>query len=156
MINVTFSCQTFKLPTVQHYTEAVDKNHTLCNVLCKVYTSTFVNSYFYRAYLWKKALYFSSDHSVCLPVITFVARWLDIATWCQVRSILCTRNWKCISTIQGDPFPHPGHMDHPDYITFWPTTSKLMDEFTPNFTCMQFSFWHTIYIYCQFWDPRIS
>ena len=29
--------------------------------------------------------------SVCLSVITFAARWLDLATWCQVRSILSTR-----------------------------------------------------------------
>ena len=25
---------------------------------------------------------------VCLSVITFVARWLDLVTWCQERSIL--------------------------------------------------------------------
>ena len=28
---------------------------------------------------------------VCLSVITFVARWLDLATWHQVRSILSKR-----------------------------------------------------------------
>ena len=73
--------------------------------------------------------------SVCLSVITFAARWLDLATWRQVRSILSTRTWKC-NTSQDDPFPIPFNMDHRYKITFWPVTSKLMDGFTPNFTCM--------------------
>ena len=30
-------------------------------------------------------------------------------------------------------------MDQPDHITIWPITSKLIDGFTPNFTCMKFS-----------------
>ena len=71
---------------------------------------------------------------VCLSVITFVARWLDLATWCQVRSTLSTRTWKC-NTSRDDPFPFPFHIDHPDKITFWPVTSKVMNGFTPNFTC---------------------
>ena len=86
-------------------------------------------------YLWKKVLCFLPRHSVCLcvcvcvclcvclSVITFAARWLDLATRCQVRSILFTRTWKC-NTSQDDPFPFPFHMDHPDKITFWPVTSK--------------------------------
>ena len=69
--------------------------------------------------------------SVCLSVITFAARWLNLATWCQVRSILSTRTWKC-NTSHDDPFPFPFHMDHPDKITFLPVTSKLMNGFTPN------------------------
>ena len=45
---------------------------------------------------------------------------------------------------QDNPFPF--HMDHPDKITFWPVTSKLMDGFKPNFTCMSFSSGDSIYI----------
>ena len=73
--------------------------------------------------------------SVCLSVITFTARWLDLATWRQVRSILFKRTWKC-NTSQDDPFPFPFNMDHRYKITFWPVTLKLMNGFTPNFTCM--------------------
>ena len=69
---------------------------------------------------------------VCLSVITFVARWLDLVTWCQVRPILSTRTRKC-NTSQNDPFPDPDHMDYLDHITLWPITSKLMNGFTPNF-----------------------
>ena len=72
---------------------------------------------------------------VCLSVITFAARWLDLATWRQVGLILSKRTWKC-NTSQDDPFPFPFNMDHRYKITFWPVTSKLMDGFTPNFTCM--------------------
>ena len=104
-------------------------------------------------YLWEKVLCFSPHHSVCLSVclsvcvcvcvsvcvsvITFAARWLDLATWCQLRLILSTRTWKC-NTSQDDPFPFPFpfHMDHPYKITFWPVSSRLMDGSTPNFTCM--------------------
>ena len=72
---------------------------------------------------------------VCLSVIMFAARWLDLATWYQVKSILSTRTWKC-NPSQDDPFPFPFHMDHPYKITFWPVTSKLMDGLTPNFICL--------------------
>ena len=81
----------------------------------------------------------------CLSVITFAARWLDLETWRQVRSILSTRTWKC-NTSQDDPFPFQFNMDHPYKITFWPVTSKLLDGFTPNFTCMQFSAQGTAYM----------
>ena len=56
---------------------------------------------------------------VCVCVITFVMRWLDLATWCHGRSILSTRTWKC-NTSQDDPSPFlfPFHMDHPYKITF--------------------------------------
>ena len=70
----------------------------------------------------------------CLSVITFVVRWLNLATWCQVRS--STRTRKCHSS-QDDLFPD--NMDHPDHITFWPITSKVKNGFTPNFICMQCS-----------------
>ena len=60
---------------------------------------------------------------VCLSVITFVTRWLDLAAWCQVRSILSTRTWKC-NISQDNPFPFLFYMDHPYKITFWPITSK--------------------------------
>ena len=67
---------------------------------------------------------------VCLSVITFAARWPDLATQCQVRSILSTRTSK-YNTSHDDPFQFPFHMDHPYKITFWPLTSKLRDGFTP-------------------------
>ena len=104
-------------------------------------------------YLWKKGLCFSPHHSVCLSVclslcvcvcvcvclcvsvITFAARWLDLATWRWMRSILSTRTLKCY-TSQDDQFPFPFNTDHLYKITFWLVTSKLMNGFTPNFTCM--------------------
>ena len=52
-------------------------------------------------------------------VITFVARWLHSATWCQVRSILSISTWNG-NTCQDDPSPDPDNMDHPDHIAFWP------------------------------------
>ena len=48
--------------------------------------------------------------SVCLSVITFVARWLHSSTWCQVRSILSIRIRNC-NTCQDDPFPDPDKMN---------------------------------------------
>ena len=33
---------------------------------------------------------------VCVSVTVFVVRWLNLATWCQVRLILFTRNRECI------------------------------------------------------------
>ena len=50
---------------------------------------------------------------VCLAVITFMARWLHSAIWCEVMSRLSTRPRKC-NTSQDDPFPDPEEMDHPD------------------------------------------
>ena len=70
---------------------------------------------------------------VCLSVCHHV--WLHSAIWCQMRSILSTRTRKC-DTCQDHPFPYPDNMDHPDHITFWPITSKLMNKFTSNFTCV--------------------
>ena len=64
---------------------------------------------------------------VCLSVITFVARWLHSATWCQVRSILSTRT-RNYNTCQNDPFPDSDNMDQPDHISFWPITSKVMNR----------------------------
>ena len=40
---------------------------------------------------------------------------------------------------QDDPPADPDHMDHLYKITFWPITSKLINGFTPNFTCIWFN-----------------
>ena len=37
---------------------------------------------------------------------------------------------------QDDPVADRDHMDHPYKITFWPVTSKLMNGFKPNKTCL--------------------
>ena len=87
----------------------------------------------------KKSIMFLTEPlglSVCVSVCHYVwARWLDLATWCQVRLILSIRTWKC-NTSHDDPFPFPFHMGHLDKITFWPITSKFMDGFTLNFNSM--------------------
>ena len=68
--------------------------------------------------------------SVCQMIVT---RWLDLATCYCVMLILLTRTRKT-SISQDDQFPFPFHIEHPDIITFWPITSKLTVEFTPNLT----------------------
>ena len=60
-----------------------------------------------------------------------VAKWLHLATWCQVRSILSTRTGNC-NTCQDDPFPDLDYMDYPGHITFWPLTLKVTNGLTPN------------------------
>ena len=90
----------------------------------------------YKSFLSKKRYYVFDliTRCVCLSSRLW-ARWLHSATWCQVRLTLSTRTRNC-NTSQDDPFPNPVNMDHPDHITFWPITSKVMDGFTPNCTCM--------------------
>ena len=61
--------------------------------------------------------------SVCLSVITFVARWLDLVAWCQLRLIPPTRIRKC-SASHKDLFPGPDRIDRPHKITFWPITYR--------------------------------
>ena len=73
--------------------------------------------------------------SLCLSVVSFVARWLHSATWCQVRSILPISTRNC-NICQDVPFPDPDYMDQPDHITVWPIAAKLMYGFTPNFICL--------------------
>ena len=47
---------------------------------------------------------------VCVSIITFVARWLALLKWCQVRSTLSTRTGKC-NISQYNLFPELDHMD---------------------------------------------
>ena len=88
----------------------------------------YLNSRDWRCFSFKPIFYtFENKYSVfdlitrfvCPSVITFVTKWLDLATWCHVKSIVYnyTRTQKC-NTCQNDLFPDPDHMDHPDKITF--------------------------------------
>ena len=119
-------------------------DHSVCLYVCV------------SVYLWKKIIFliWSLGLSICmsvrvcvcvcvcvcvsvsLSVITFVATWLDIATWCQVRSILSTRRtWKCNTNLD-DMFTDWYHMDDLDKITFYIYITfynlKLVDEFTSH------------------------
>ena len=79
LINVTFSCQTFKLPTVQHYTEAVFywTNHTLCNVLQGVHLLLSIHIFI----ILKKGILFFiwslSLLSVCVSICLSSRLWRD-------------------------------------------------------------------------------
>ena len=72
---------------------------------------------------------------VCVSVITFVKRWLDSATLNLVRKLPLTLAKK-MQHYQDDPQADPDHIDHLYKMTFWPITSKLINGFTPNFTCI--------------------
>ena len=77
------------------------------------------------------SVYLSFFLYMCLTVTAILARWLNLATWYHVRLIPFTRPGEC-NIRQHDLFPDSYQMDHPDKITFWTITSKLIDKFTPK------------------------
>ena len=93
--------------------------------------------------LCRKALYFF-DHAtrfvflcVCLSLCLSSGLWRDGCT--QQYGItwgFSLDNSSTLQHYQDDPPADPDHMDHLYKITFWPITSKLMNGFTPNFTCI--------------------
>ena len=62
------------------------------------------------------------------------------------------KHWNC-NTRQDDPIPDPDNMDNPDHIIFWPITSKVMNGFIPNFTCVLFRSGHKIVTFASSWLP---
>ena len=52
-----------------------------------------------------------------------------------LREAISLDNSSTLQHYQDDPPVDPDHVDHLYKMTFWPITSKLMNGFTPNFTC---------------------
>ena len=98
---------------------------------------------------WPKWISLSVCVCFCLSVITFVARWLHSATWCQVRSILSisTRNCK---TCQDDPFPDPDGSTGLYHILAYncKTYGRIHTKF--YLSVVQLGVHHMC---CGFWDP---
>ena len=69
---------------------------------------------------------------LCLCVISFVARWLDLATWCQM--------WSTLLELENETLVKMIHF----WITFCPKLQNL--RFTPNINSMYFSSGHTTYV----------